>query len=43
MRRDPSVRPLGVSGEGERRRVLWPLGLLVAVAWAAALVLMLMP
>lgn len=40
MWKDPAVRPLGVSGEGERKRVLWPLGALGAVAWIAALVLL---
>ncbi|MEU6145547.1 hypothetical protein ABZ848_35020 [Streptomyces sp. NPDC047081] len=37
MWRDPSLRPLGVAGERERGRLLWPLGVVVALVWAALL------
>ncbi|MGI5457359.1 hypothetical protein ACQEWB_30170 [Streptomyces sp. CA-249302] len=40
MWRDPSLRPLGTAGERERRRLLWPVGVLVAVVWVAGLVLL---
>ncbi|MGW0710729.1 hypothetical protein ACWD4G_33065 [Streptomyces sp. NPDC002643] len=39
MWKDPALRPTETSGEHERGRALWPLGLLLAVVWVVALVL----
>ncbi|MFF3329203.1 hypothetical protein ACFYWX_06505 [Streptomyces sp. NPDC002888] len=40
MWREPSARPADESDERQRGRPLWPLAAVVAVAWAAALVLL---
>ncbi|MFF3483714.1 hypothetical protein ACFYXC_10555 [Streptomyces sp. NPDC002701] len=39
MRKDPALRPTGESTAPERGRPLWPLAVVLALAWAAALVL----
>ncbi|MFI1411523.1 hypothetical protein ACH4Y0_16690 [Streptomyces sp. NPDC020707] len=38
MREDPALRPTGESTTPERGRPLWPLAVLLALAWAAVLV-----
>ncbi|MEU9190010.1 hypothetical protein AB0D14_36835 [Streptomyces sp. NPDC048484] len=38
MRKDPALRPTGESTAPERGRPLWPLAVLLALAWAAVLV-----
>ncbi|WP_405869764.1 hypothetical protein [Streptomyces sp. NBC_00005] len=40
MWREPAYRPLLVAGARERERTLWPLAVLVAVAWTTALFLL---
>lgn len=40
MWREPGYRPLVEAGEPERGRLLWPLGVVAAVAWAAGLILL---
>jgi hypothetical protein len=40
MWQEPGYRPLVEAGERERGRLLWPLGVLVALAWTAALFLL---
>lgn len=37
MWQDPAARPVGVSDERQRGRPLWPLAVLVALGWTAAL------
>ncbi|WP_189782381.1 hypothetical protein [Streptomyces capitiformicae] len=39
MWKDPALRPTEVSAERARGRVLWPLGVVLAVLWVAVLVL----
>lgn len=38
MWKDPALRPTEASGERERGRALWPLGVVLGLLWAAALV-----
>ncbi|MDF2268908.1 hypothetical protein P2Q00_26230 [Streptomyces coacervatus] len=40
MWQEPGYRPLVRAGERDRARLLWPLGVLVALAWTAALLLL---
>ncbi|MFG2128024.1 hypothetical protein ACGFNV_09510 [Streptomyces sp. NPDC048751] len=40
MWREPSARPTGETDERRRERTLWPLAVVVAVVWTAALVLL---
>ncbi|MFF7261207.1 hypothetical protein ACFZCL_13105 [Streptomyces sp. NPDC008159] len=39
MWQDPALRPTETSGERERGRALWPLGVVLGLVWGAALVL----
>ncbi|TQE36892.1 hypothetical protein Sipo8835_09180 [Streptomyces ipomoeae] len=39
MWKNPDLRPTEASGEHERGRALWPLGVVLALVWVAALVL----
>ncbi|WP_030929911.1 hypothetical protein [Streptomyces sp. NRRL S-646] len=39
MWREPAYRPFAAAGERERRRLLWPVAVLVALVWAAGLIL----
>jgi hypothetical protein len=40
MWREPAYRPFAAAGERERRRLLWPVAVLVALVWTAGLILL---
>ncbi|MFF4251373.1 hypothetical protein ACFY1L_09210 [Streptomyces sp. NPDC001663] len=40
MWREPAYRPFAAAGERERRRLLWPVAVLVAFVWTAGLILL---
>ncbi|MEU6256097.1 hypothetical protein [Streptomyces sp. NPDC047043] len=40
MWREPAYRPFAAAGERERRRLLWPVAVLVALVWTAGLMLL---